>query len=294
MTHLQDLAAALAESKETQTLLQLAIREDIGSGDVTTLASVPPGTQASAKIIARQSGVVCGFPILQQVIKLQAAQLTLEVACEEGSRIEKGETMARLCGAADAILTLERTLLNFLQRLSGIATVTRLYVDAAGKSKAQILETRKTIPGWRGLDKYAVVAGGGAIHRQGLYDQILAKENHFALMPAADFVGKLKHLKGHAPSGIKIEVEVENLDEVKAALEEEIELILLDNMSLDDMRGAVALRNALPAACSLLEASGGITLASIPQVAATGVDRISVGALTHSVQAFDLSLLIEF
>jgi nicotinate-nucleotide pyrophosphorylase (carboxylating) len=292
MSKLEDLALALAESKNTELLLKLALAEDIGSGDVTTQATVPAGKRATAKIVARQDGVVCGFPILNRVIQLAGADLEMTVHTFEGATVQNGVTMATITGAADAILTLERTLLNFLQRLSGIATVTQVYVRAANSDSTQLLETRKTIPGWRGLDKYAVLAGGGSNHRLGLFDQILAKENHFAVIDAAGFAEKLERLKKQAPDGVKIQVEVENLEEFRAALVAGIELILLDNMSPELMAEAVAERNEANST-ALLEASGGINLDTIAKVAKSGVDRISVGALTHSVPAFDLSLLVE-
>ncbi len=294
MTDLQQQAANLSQCPDVEQLLRLALREDIGPGDVTTQASVPQGAKAKAGVIARQPGVVCGFPILRRLIALSAFDLAVDVHVTEGEEVQNGQVLADMHGDAGAILTLERTFLNFLQRLSGIATMTKRYVDAVAGTKAHVLETRKTIPGWRSLDKYAVLAGGGSNHRQGLFDQILAKENHFALIPQATFAEKLSHLKEKAAPGIKIEVEVEDLTEAQAAMDANIELILLDNMTQEDMKTAVGMRKATDGCTSLLEASGGITLDNMSEVAATGVDRISIGALTHSVQAFDLSLLITF
>ncbi len=294
MTDLQQQAANLSQCPDVEQLLRLALREDIGHGDVTTQATVPEGAKARAEVIARQGGVVCGFPILNRLIELSAFNLTVDVHVAEGEEVQSGKILADMHGDAGAILTLERTFLNFLQRLSGIATMTKRYVNAVTGTKAHVLETRKTIPGWRSLDKYAVLAGGGSNHRQGLFDQILAKENHFALVPQETFAEKLGHLKGKATPGIKIEVEVEDLAEAQAAMDANIELILLDNMTQEDMKKAVEMREATSGCTSLLEASGGITLENMSEVAATGVDRISIGALTHSVQAFDLSLLITF
>ncbi len=285
-------ARNLVHSTEVETLLSLTLSEDLGEGDVTTLATVPADARGRAHIEARQDGIVCGFPVVDRLIELAGADIELTVDVADGERIQKGAIMARLRGSARDLMTLERSILNLLQRLSGIATITRRHVDAVAHTRTVILETRKTIPGWRRLDKYGVLTGGGRNHRMGLFDQILAKENHFALIPAADFPSRLEWLKSHAPSDIVIQVEVEDLSQLRDALDAAIPLILLDNMSVEDMAQAVHLRDDLHPATQL-EASGGITLETVASVAEVGVDRISIGALTHSVPAFDLSLLVD-
>ncbi len=291
------LALDINQSSALSTLFDLAIAEDIGDGDVTTAALVPSGLEAEARLFAKQKGCVAGLAFATTLIERAGFGLRVITAVADGDEVEKGNEIARLKGSAAEILQIERTLLNLLQRLSGIATATRRHREAVAGLKVEILETRKTLPGWRMLDKYAVLAGGGSLHRLGLFDQILAKENHFALAKlgglAADFPAALALLKRENKTNCLIEVEVEDLSEFDQALAAELDIILLDNMSLEDMREAVCRRNATGQGIPLLEASGGITFETLRTVAETGVDRISLGALTHSVRALDISLLIE-
>jgi len=293
------VARDLAASAPVEQLIRLALAEDLGSGDVTTSILVPPDLEARAVITAREAGVVCGLPIAARVPELAGVRARLAAAVEEGSAVAPGQPIAHMSGSAAGMLATERLVLNLIQRLSGIASTTRSYVRSAGDHCA-VLETRKTVPGWRTLDKYAVRAGGGQNHRLGLFDQILAKENHFALARragiAAEFRDAIRLLVERRPLGMPVEVEVETMEEFAAALDAGVDVIMLDEMAAETMRRAVAMRDARRAAgdpAPLLEASGGITLETVAMVAATGVDRMSVGALTHSVRSLDVSMRIE-
>jgi nicotinate-nucleotide pyrophosphorylase (carboxylating) len=267
--------------------IAIALREDIGAGDITTEFFVPDGLHALGRIIARERAIVAGGQTAAEVFRRINPKLNVEVLQSDGTALIGGETILEVRGAARSILTAERVALNFLQRLSGIATLTRQFVDATGKSRAKILDTRKTTPGLRALEKAAVVAGGGANHRFNLNDMVLVKDNH--LSAGSDFSGfasAIQRLRQERP-GIQIEVEAERLDQVRSFLEiEGIDVILLDNMKPSEMREAVALGRKKVK----FEASGGVTLKNVRQIAATGVDYISVGALTHSARAIDLSL----
>ncbi|MCB9831857.1 MAG: carboxylating nicotinate-nucleotide diphosphorylase [Planctomycetes bacterium] len=292
MSEIENRGRALAAEPAVENLLRAALAEDIGAGDVTTRTMVPEEARAEARILVREDGVVGGFPIVERLLELAGGEVRFVERLPEGSRVRGDQEVARLEGSARALLTLERSILNFLQRIGGVASTTARFVALVVGTRARILETRKTIPGWRRLDKYAVLVGGGDNHRLGLFDQILAKENHFALCPGADFAARVAWLMNHRPAGVAVEVEVENLDEFRAALGAGVEMILLDDMSLDDMATAVHERDA-SGRSALLEASGGISAANLRAVAETGVDRISIGALTHSVKALDLSMLID-
>lgn len=262
--------------------IRRALEEDIGSGDVTTNAVVPPDATMQGRIMAKQQGVVAGLDVAAQVFLALDARVVFTPKVEEGACVEPRCTLAHLSGPARALLTGERTALNFLGRMSGIATLTRRFVDAVRGTRARILDTRKTAPGLRTLDKLAVRLGGGQNHRIGLYDMILIKDNHI------DFAGSLAEAVRRARAagaGVPIEVEARTLDDVRTALALDVERILLDNMTLEGMRQAVA----LTAGRALLEASGNVTLETVRRIAETGVDCISVGALTHSAKAFDLS-----
>jgi nicotinate-nucleotide pyrophosphorylase (carboxylating) len=266
----------------------IALAEDIGSGDITSEAFIPAGLQALGRIVARDRAVVAGTETAAEVFRRVDARLQVDILQADGSSLSGGETILEVRGAARSILTAERVALNFLQRLSGIATLTRQFVEGAGKAKAQILDTRKTTPGLRALEKAAVLAGGGANHRFGLYDMVLVKDNH--LMAAPGFSGltaAIQRARNVRPD-IRIEVEADRLEQVRAFLEiDGIDIILLDNMAPAEMREAVALGKKKGVK---FEASGGVTLKNIRQIAASGVDYVSVGALTHSAPAVDLSL----
>jgi nicotinate-nucleotide pyrophosphorylase (carboxylating) len=274
--------------KETESdPIAIALREDIGTGDITTDFFVPDGLHALGRIIVRERAIVAGGQTAAEVFRRVNPKLNVEVLQPDGAALTGGETILEVRGAARSILTAERVALNFLQRLSGIATLTRQFVDATGKSRAKILDTRKTTPGLRALEKAAVVAGGGANHRFNLNDMVLVKDNHLnAGSGFSGFASAIQRLRQERP-GIRIEVEADRLEQVRSFLEiEGIDVILLDNIKPSEMREAVALgRDKVK-----FEASGGVTLKNVRQIAATGVDYISVGALTHSARAIDLSL----
>ncbi len=267
--------------------IAIALQEDIGAGDITTDFFVPDGLRALGRIIARERAVVAGGETAAEVFRRVNPKLNVDILQPDGSALSGGETILEVRGSARSILTAERVALNFLQRLSGIATLTRQFVDAIGKSPAQILDTRKTTPGLRALEKAAVVAGGGANHRFNLNDMVLAKDNHLSIASGfAGFAGAIQRLRQERPE-IRIEVEADRLEQVRSFLEiEGIDVILLDNMKPSEMREAVALGRQKVK----FEASGGVTLRNVRQIAATGVDFISVGALTHSARAIDFAL----
>ena len=265
-----------------------ALAEDVGSGDVTSHYFVSANSHALGRIVARERAIVAGTGTAAEVFRRVDPRIHVVIEHPDGSPLMGGETILEVRGAARSILTAERVALNFLQRLSGIATVTRQFVEGAGKSKAKILDTRKTTPGLRALEKAAVVAGGGANHRFGLYDMVLVKDNHltvgngFAAVAAA-----IQRVRQDRPD-VRVEVEADHLEQVRALLEMDgIDVILLDNMNPAEMREAVALGKKKGIQ---FEASGGVTLKNIRQIAGTGVDYISVGALTHSARAVDLSM----
>ena len=260
-----------------------ALEEDIGSGDVTTDTIVPANASLRGRIIAKEDGVVAGLKIARQVMLSLDQNVEFVAKVEEGTTVQRGTVLADLQGSARALLTGERIALNFLGRMSGIATLTRKFVDAVSSTKAVILDTRKTAPGLRLTDKLAVRLGGGQNHRTGLFDMVLIKDNHI------DFAGSITAaVERVRASGTKLEIEVETrtLDNVREALALGVERILLDNMSSDMMREAVAICDGR----AKLEASGNVTLDNVLEVAGTGVDYISVGALTHSPKVFDVSL----
>jgi nicotinate-nucleotide pyrophosphorylase (carboxylating) len=269
----------------TDDIVARALAEDVGDGDVTTAATVPEGARARAVITQKAPGVVFGFDVAERTFRALDPEIRFERLAAEGQWREGGPVL-RIEGASRAILTAERTALNFLQRLSGIATLTARYVEAVAGTGARILDTRKTTPGLRALEKAAVAAGGGTNHRVGLFDAILIKENHAAL---AGGVGEAVRRARAAAPELLIEVECRTLDEVEEALDASAPRILLDNMSLVELRAAVK----HVAGRAELEASGGVTLHTVGEIARTGVNFISVGALTHSPPALDLSLLLE-
>lgn len=279
-----------AEQLAARRLIDLALAEDLGtSGDRTTRALIDPKAHARAELIARSAGVIAGLPVAAMVFESVARELECQCYIADGKAVGPKTTIATVSGPQAALLVAERTALNFLQRLSGVATQVRRYSDTVADLPVQILDTRKTTPGWRLLEKYAVRMGGGTNHRIGLYDAILIKDNHIAGV-GGDVrlaVERARTYPGNA--GLPVEVEVVTLEQLDLVLPLRPEIVLLDNMPLDRMREAVERRNAISPK-TLLEASGGITLATIRNVAETGVDRISIGALTHSVAALDIAL----
>ena len=268
-------------------LIQSALEEDVGTGDITTTAALTGAEVGRAKVFAKSNIVVAGIDVFREVFLILDKSIQFSGHCEDGRTVKKGGLLAEISGNLGSILTAERVALNFFQRMCGIATLTRQYVDEIKGTKAKILDTRKTMPGLRCIDKYAVKIGGGTNHRYGLYDGVLIKDNHIA---AAGGISKtLARVRGHIPHTLKVEVEVKNLQEVEEAIISGADLIMLDNMTNEDMKKAVAIVNGkVP-----VEASGNVTLANVRKIAETGVDFISVGALTHSVPASDISLKIE-
>ncbi|PYK38212.1 MAG: carboxylating nicotinate-nucleotide diphosphorylase [Verrucomicrobia bacterium] len=267
--------------------IAIAIQEDVGKGDVTTEFFVPPDLRVSARIIAREKAITAGTETAAEVFRRIDPATQVRIVSADGSNVNPGDLIIEIDGLACSILKAERVALNFLQHLCGIATLTRKFVDAAGNDHVKILDTRKTTPGLRALEKAAVVAGGGANHRFGLFDMALVKDNHLvAHLGFTTFAETVRRLRQQRPN-VRIEVEADRLEQVRTLLKiDDVDLILLDNMKPAQIREAVALgKNKVK-----FEASGGVTLKNIRQIAATGVDYISIGALTHSVRAIDLSL----
>jgi nicotinate-nucleotide pyrophosphorylase (carboxylating) len=289
-----------AEASCCLRLIELALDEDLGTaGDLTSEAMIPADLDAQAVFVARAPGIVAGLPAAEMVLRTVDARCMFEMFAPDGTRIQSGTRLAKVSGPMRGILAAERTALNFLQHLSGIATLTHLFVEAVAGLKCKILDTRKTTPGWRVLEKYAVRQGGGHNHRMGLYDGILIKDNHLAGMRVADPVtAAIETARAHSGSVVPLEIEVDNLYQFDVALDFRPEVILLDNMSQAEMREAARRRGgetgdehgAYDSKIVLLEASGGVTLETVRAIAETGVDRISVGALTHSAPALDIGL----
>lgn len=273
-----------------EALIRHALAEDLGSGDITTSSVLASDKPVDAEIISKDEGVIAGVPLAERVFRLLDREMRVTSFCQEGENVFPGKILATLRGSARAILAGERTALNLMGRCSGIATLTRKFVEAVKNHPAKILDTRKTAPRLRVLDRYAVRVGGGVNHRQGLYDMILLKENHIKLAGglARALSLALAQRKTLSPS-VKIEVEVTNLDELNTAMQFEVDRVLLDNFSLGMISQAVV----QAAGRVKLEASGGVRLENVAQIAQTGVHYISVGALTHSVKNFDLTLLLK-
>ena len=268
-------------------LIEQALLEDIHTGDITTQALIPADSRASARLIAKEEMTLAGLFVAEKVFKRLNADVVFIPGLAEGALAAKGALIATVRGSAAELLMGERVALNLLQRLSGIATLTSRYVAAVAGTGARIVDTRKTTPGLRELEKYAVRVGGGFNHRTGLYDGILIKENHIA---ATGGIGEaIKRARDYIPHTLKIEIETETLAQVDEALANGADIIMLDNMSIDDMRTAVL----AIAGRALVEASGGVTLETVRAIAETGVDIISVGALTHSARAMDISMLLD-
>jgi nicotinate-nucleotide pyrophosphorylase (carboxylating) len=284
-----------AEADACRRLVQWGLEEDLDqAGDLTSQAIIPIDLEGRAALVARAPGILAGLPAVELVLAAVDPRLTFQPVLEDGAALHPGQRLATIVGPMRGILAAERLTLNFLQRLSGVATQTRRYVEAVAGLPVRILDTRKTTPGWRLLEKYAVRCGGGHNHRMGLYDGILIKDNHLAALgPEAGTIGAaVSAARETGESSVPVEIEVDNLDQFAEALKTAADIILLDNMSLDELRDAVRRRNRQRTQEDRvwLEASGGATLQTIRAIAETGVDRISVGALTHSAVALDLAL----
>jgi nicotinate-nucleotide pyrophosphorylase (carboxylating) len=276
------------EHPDVDAIIAMALKEDLADvGDITCRTLVADDARIEAVVTAKSPGVVCGLPLFEKIFRALAFSAHIDVCAADGTAVKTGDRVFRCVGEATGILIAERTALNLCQRLSGTATMTRQLVDAVAGTRARILDTRKTSPGLRHLQKHAVVCGGGMNHRYGLFDQVLIKENHIALMGQGGPAEAVRRCRAQLPPGTIVEVEIERLDDLEPVIAAGADIVLLDNMSAEQLRDAVKIRNARTVQ---LEASGGITAANIRAVAETGVDRISIGAITHSVIALDLSL----
>jgi nicotinate-nucleotide pyrophosphorylase (carboxylating) len=271
--------------KELKALVADALKEDDTKHDITTAATVLSDRRARCRLVARQTGVIAGMALAHEAFEQLDKAVTIRVEHEDGARVDAKTPVMFLSGHARGLLSAERVALNFVQRLSGIATLTARYVDAIAGTGAHILDTRKTTPGWRRLEKYAVRCGGGLNHRMYLSSSILIKDNHLAAVDG-DIALAVKRARAVGPAGIKVEVECDRLDQVKGAIDAGADVIMLDNMGLKDLREAVVLVDGR----AVTEASGGVTLDTVRSIAETGVNWISVGALTHSAPALDLAL----
>ena len=289
------------ERENLRRLLKMARYEDLGAPGDLTSAVLSGDAIATGRFVARQEMVLCGGALLETIGLAYDEHLRTVTLIEEGQFIRDGTELAVWDGPARAMMAAERVALNFVQRLSGVATITRKYVAAVEGTKAAILDTRKTTPGWRELEKYAVRTGGGKNHRMGLYDAVLVKDNHLAVLARSEGADaltalgrRLECIRPNLPAGALVELEVDTLEQLKVALTLPVDMILLDNMTPDELRTAVAMRDEARGDKRIeLEASGGITLENVRHAAETGVDRISVGALTHSAPAADISLDID-
>jgi nicotinate-nucleotide pyrophosphorylase (carboxylating) len=264
--------------------VQSALNEDGAMNDLTTIATVVSERRARARLVARDAGIICGVPLALEAFRIMDPKLAIRVDAEDGTRVDRGAPVLFLSGHARGLLSAERVALNFMQHLSGIATLTARYVDAVKGTKARILDTRKTLPGWRPLEKYAVLAGGGKNHRSDLSTGILIKDNHLAALDGNIDLA-VRRSRDVAP-GLKVEVECETIEQVAAALTAGADIIMLDNMSPEQMGECVRMVNGR----AITEASGGISLSNVRAIAETGVDWISIGALTHSAPALNLAL----
>jgi nicotinate-nucleotide pyrophosphorylase (carboxylating) len=271
---------------QIQTNVRSALQEDVGAGDLTA-SLVNPVQQATARIISRDAAVICGRPWADEVMRQGAPDCQIQWLLQEGAHCAAGQAIFTLSGPARALLTVERTLLNFVQLMSAVASKTAVFVDAVAGTRAQIVDTRKTLPGLRLAQKYAVSAGGGTNHRMGLHDAILIKENHIAA--AGGVAAVLRSAQAMAAKASFVEIEVETLAQLQEALDCGAKMVLLDNMDIPTLNQAVAMN----AGRAILEISGGVNLDSVRELALTGVDRISIGALTKDVKAVDLSMRIQ-
>ena len=277
-------------ASSSRHLIEAALAEDVGDGDRTSLWTVPADREVTARVVAKAKGVIAGVEVARQVFAAVDGALRVSAAVADGDAVRPGSEVLRVEGSARSVLTAERVALNFLQHLSGVASLTRLYVDQVAGTGARILDTRKTTPGMRLLEKAAVRAGGGTNHRVGLFDMVLIKENHIAA--AGGIPAAVAAVRRSNSEGLRVEVETTSLSEVEEALGLGVDVILLDNMPLPLLREAVDLVRRARSRVQT-EASGGVTLASVRGIAESGVDFVSVGALTHSAPALDLSLLVD-
>jgi nicotinate-nucleotide pyrophosphorylase (carboxylating) len=288
------------ERRSALTLIALALTEDLGEvGDITSSSVIPSHARGAAHLVARSAGVLAGMPVVERLAADFALSTHWQPHRADGDSIERGSLIARLAGPMRSLLAWERPALNFLQRMSGIATLTARYVSAVAGTRAAIYDTRKTTPGWRALEKYAVRCGGGFNHRFGLFDAVLIKDNHLAWLQTAAgpsardaIVGAIAAARANTPRGTTIEIEVDSLEQLDRALGSAPDVILVDNLGPELVAEAVRRRDAVAPSIQL-EASGGINLATVRKIAQTGVDRISVGALTHSAPALDIALDFE-
>lgn len=270
---------------QLNVLVKSALDEDGAFNDLTTIATVVSDRRARAKLVARESGVICGVPLALEAFRVLDPKIAIRVDIEDGMRVEGGAEVLMLSGHARGLLSAERVALNFMQRLAGIASLTRRFVDAVAGTKAKILDTRKTLPGWRALEKYAVRAGGGVNHRFDLSSAVMIKDNHLAAVEG-DVGLAVRRAREMSPAGTKVEVECDTIEQVRAAIEAKADIIMLDNMAPALMQECVALVGGR----ATVEASGGVNLSTVRAIAESGVDWISVGALTHSPPALDLAL----
>jgi len=281
------------DKARVQAIIRAALKEDIGRGDITTLATVTKFTNMKAGIVARDSGVVCGLPVVEMILNMADCSIRVKPTVNEGDYVSEGKEVVYLEGRARPILMSERTILNFLGHLSGIATRTSQFVEKVKKYNVKIMDTRKTTPLLRHLEKYAVRIAGGHNHRMGLWDQLLIKDNHIKVAKAVTLKDIISNTKKRKQRNVKLEVEVSNLKEFEEALEAGPDIIMLDNMTVEDVRKAAGLRVQGPGSRVQnpeLEVSGGITLDNVEEYAASGVDMISVGSLTKDVRSFDMAL----
>lgn len=273
--------------EQVQRVVDMALAEDAPFGDVTSQVFVPADAVARGSVVAREPGVLAGADVLRQTFTTVDPEVVVELLMADGERFAAGDVLARVTGPARAVLQGERVALNLVQRMSGIATLTSRYVEAVAGTDVRVVDTRKTTPGLRALERHAVRCGGGRNHRFSLSDAVMAKDNHLALVP--DVTAAVRAARATLPHTMHVEVEVDRLDQVEAVLAGGVDTIMLDNFTPDELREGVA----LVAGRAIVEASGGITLETIGEVARTGVDVISVGALTHSVRALDLGLDLD-
>jgi len=274
-----------------EEVVQRALNEDAPWGDVTSEHLIPATATATAELAAREAGVFSGADVFAAAFLLTDPSLDVQLFLEDGDSFVAGQELGVVTGSARSVLTAERIGLNFVQRMSGIATLTAKYVEAVAGTKARIVDTRKTTPGLRAFERHAVVSGGGRNHRFSLSDAVMAKDNHLAILTAGgkDLTTELRRVKNELPHTMKLEVEVDRLDQIPPVLAAGVDIIMLDNFNLDDLRAGVALIDGK----AVVEASGGVNLDTVAAIAATGVDVISVGALTHSARALDLGLDVQ-
>lgn len=276
-----------AEIKAARVLIDLALAEDVAGGDITTDNLVPAASRKKAKMVAKADGIVAGLEVAEMVFRSFDKQLVWNVKIVDGGVVKKGDVIVEFEGTYRSLLTGERTALNFLQRMSGIATMSKKYAEAVKDFNTEILDTRKTLPGFRLLDKYAVKTGGASNHRIGLYDMVMIKDNHIEV--AGGITRAINEIRKRIAPSVKIEVETTTLEQVQEAIDSGVDMIMLDNMDNETMKKAVKMIEGR----AKVEASGNMTLERLREVAATGVDYISIGALTHSVQALDISQRLE-